>query len=68
MGDLNPSIDPATLAKWIGGDTTAGSGAKTGADIIMKIGEHLGYGIQVKNSMDVSGATTFSDYALSNTK
>ncbi len=68
MGDLNPSIDPSTLAQWIGGDTTAGSGAKTGADIIMKIGEHLGYGIQVKNSMDVSGATTFSDYALSNTK
>ena len=68
MGDLNPSIDPSTLAKWIGGDTTAGSGAKTGADIIMKIGEHLGYGIQVKNSMDVSGATTFSDYALSNVK
>lgn len=68
MGDKNPSIDPATIAQWIGGDTTAGSGAKTGADIIMKIGEHLGYGIQVKNSMDTTSSTTFSDYMLSNTK
>jgi len=46
MGDNNPSIDPATIAKWIGGDTTAGSGAKTGADIILEtIGKHTGYGI-----------------------
>lgn len=65
MGDNNPSIDPATIAKWIGGDTTAGSGAKTGADIILEtIGKHTGYGIQVKNSMDELGSTSFSDFVL----
>jgi len=34
LGD-SPSIDPDLMVKWIGGDTTAGSGAKTGADLIM---------------------------------
>ena len=50
---------------WIGGDTTAGSGAKTGADLIVKIGEQLGYGIQVKNSMELTRSTGFSDFVLS---
>lgn len=50
---------------WIGGDTTAGSGAKTGADLIVQIGEQLGFGIQVKNSMELTKSTGFSDFVLS---
>ena len=65
MGDNDPSIDPSTIATWIGGNTTAGSGAKTGADIIIQeVGSHMGYGIQVKNSMDEFSSTSFSDFKL----
>lgn len=64
LGDLNPSIDSQTLLQWIGGDTTVGGGIKTGADLIMKISENLGFGIQVKNSMDVTSSTSFSDFVL----
>ena len=64
LGESNPSIDPATLVSWIGGDTTAGGGVKTGADLVMKISEHLGFGIQIKNSMDLTGSTSFSDFSL----
>ena len=66
LGDLNPQIDPKTLIEWIGGDTGAGGGVKTGADLIVKISEKLGYGIQIKNSMDLTGETSFSDFVLTN--
>lgn len=64
LGDLNPSVPPETLVKWIGGDTSAGGGVKTGADLIIELGNKLGYGIQIKNSMDLTGATSFSDFTL----
>ena len=64
MGDLRSDIDPKTLVSWIGGDTTVGGSAKTGADLIVQLGEKLGYGIQVKNSMDLTGATNLSDFIL----
>ena len=64
LGDLNPSIDPQTLVQWIGGDTGVGGGVKTGADLIVAIGEKLGYGIQIKNSMDLTDDTSFSDFSL----
>ena len=51
--------------KWIGGDTSAGGGIKTGADIIVQIGESLGFGIQVKNSMELTKSTGFSDFVIS---
>lgn len=67
LGDADPSIDVSTIAKWIGGDTTAGGGIKTSADLILQeVGSHLGFGIQVKNSMDLTGATSFSDFVLNN--
>lgn len=64
LGDKNPSVSPETLFQWIGGDTTAGSGVKTGADLIVTIARNLGYGIQIKNSMDLTGETSFSDFTL----
>lgn len=64
LGENAPSVPPETLFKWIGGDTTAGGGVKTGADLVVQIAEHLGYGIQIKNSMDLTGATSFSDFTL----
>lgn len=66
LGDLRADIAPEQLVQWIGGDTSAGGGVKTGADLVIKLGEKLGYGIQIKNSMDVAGATSFSDFSLSN--
>lgn len=64
FGDLNPSIDPQQLLSWIGGDTTAGGGVKTGADLILKIADANGFGIQVKNSMSLTSATNFSSFVL----
>ena len=64
FGDLNPSIDPQQLLTWIGGDTTAGGGIKTGADLVLKIAESNGFGIQVKNSMSLTSATNFSNFVL----
>ena len=64
FGDLNPSIDPQQLLTWIGGDTTAGGGVKTGADLVLKIAESNGFGIQVKNSMSLTSATNFSSFVL----
>ena len=57
----NSSLNPETVASWIGG---IGGGIKTGADVLISIGEHIGYGIQVKNSMSLGGSTSFSDFAL----
>lgn len=67
MGDNYPTVPPDILVQWIGGDTTAGSGAKTGADIFIAIAEKAGYGIQVKNSMDELSSTSFSDFTLKDT-
>lgn len=64
FGDLNPSIDPQQLLSWIGGDTTAGGGIKTGADLVLKIADANGFGIQVKNSMSLTSATNFSSFVL----
>ena len=64
FGDLNPSIDPQQLLSWIGGDTTAGGGVKTGADLVLKIADANGFGIQVKNSMSLTSATNFSSFVL----
>lgn len=65
LGENSPQLSPEDIS-WIGGDTTAGSGAKTGADIVARIGQQLGFGIQVKNSMELTRSTGFSDFVLSN--
>ena len=64
LGDLDPKIAPETLVSWIGGDTSKGDGAKTGADLIIKLAKSEGFGIQIKNSMDLTGDTSFSEFVL----
>lgn len=67
LGENNKLTD--TEAQWIGGDTTAGDGVKTSADLVLKsIGNSKGYGIQVKNSMSLTSDTGFSDFALNQNK
>ena len=67
----NPKIDNSKIqqiATWIGGNTEAGGGIKTGADIVIKdLANNLGYGIQVKNSMSIDDPTNFSSFSLGNT-
>ena len=56
------------MAKWIGGNSEFGGGVKTSADlVIQEIGSKLGYGIQIKNSMTLTDATSFSDFVLTDT-
>ena len=50
--------------EWIGGNTDAGGGVKSGADIVVKLSDLLGYGIQVKNSMSENARTSFSNFVL----
>lgn len=50
--------------EWIGGNTEAGGGVKSGADIVVKLSDLLGYGIQVKNSMSENARTSFSNFVL----
>lgn len=64
LGDNQLQIDEKQLVQWIGGDTGFGGGVKTGADLIVKIGEKTGYGIQIKNSMVENSETSFSDFII----
>lgn len=66
LGENKPSIAPETLAQWVGGNTEAAEdNVKPGADIILRgVAENMGYGIQIKNSMDLTRATSFSDFTL----
>lgn len=67
MGDNHVDTSKIT-AEWIGSVTTVGDGAKTGADLVVRLGEEIGYGIQVKNSMELTGATSLSDFTLDDIK